>query len=140
MLSSLFYIGLIKVIDDHSWMYRDSPQGLRNLDYCNVVQGFINYAISNPRNVSESGIKCPCKRCENKRYLDSDVVTMYLLQKKKFMEHYMCRYAHEEPYISHETIVEMMIGSTSSTSNVHGVVDDNSNPYRTMIMDIIGMN
>jgi hypothetical protein len=82
MLSSLFYIGLIKVIDDHSWMYRDSPQGLRNLDYCNVVQGFINYAISNPRNVSESGIKCPCKRCENKRYLDSDVVTMYLLQKK----------------------------------------------------------
>ena len=99
-----------------------------------------NYAISNPRNVSESGIKCPCKRCENKRYLDSDVVTMYLLQKKKFMEQYMCRYAHEEPYISHETIVEMMIGSTSSTSNVHGVVDDNSNPYKTMIMDIIGMN
>ena len=140
MLSSLFYISLIEVMDDHSWMYRDSPQGLRSLDYCNVVQGFINYAISNPRNVSESGIKCPCKRCENKRYLDSDVVTMYLLQKKRFMEQYICRYAHEEPYIPHETMVEMMIGSTSSTSNVHGVVDDNSNPYKTMIMDIIGMN
>jgi hypothetical protein len=52
----------------------------------------------------------------------------------------MCRYAHEEPYIPHETIVEMMIRSTSSASNVHGVVDDNSNPYRTMVMDTIGMN
>ena len=63
-------------------MYRDSPQGLRSLDYCNVVHGFINYAISNLRNVSESGIKCPCNRCKNKKFLDSDVVTMYLLQKK----------------------------------------------------------
>jgi hypothetical protein len=52
----------------------------------------------------------------------------------------MCWYAYEEPYIPHEIMVEMMIGLTSNTSNVHGVVDDDSNPYRTMIMDIIGMN
>jgi hypothetical protein len=33
-----------------------------------------------------------------------------------------------------------MIGLTSSASNVHKVVDDNNNPYRTMIMDAMRMN
>jgi len=37
-------------MDDHSWMYRDSPQGLRRMDYCNGVQGFINFATYIPRN------------------------------------------------------------------------------------------
>jgi hypothetical protein len=37
-------------------------------------------------------------------------------------------------------MVERMVGSTFSTSNVHGVVDDNSNPYRTMIIDAMRMN
>jgi len=56
------------------------------------------------------------------------------------MEQYLCWYAHEEPYISHETMVEMIVGSTSSVSDVHGVVDDNNNPYRTMVMEAIRMN
>jgi hypothetical protein len=33
-----------------------------------------------------------------------------------------------------------MVGSTSSSSNVHGVVDDNSNPYKNMVMDAMRMN
>jgi hypothetical protein len=37
-------------------------------------------------------------------------------------------------------MVERMIGSTSSASNVHGVVEDNSNPYRNMIMNAMRMN
>lgn len=37
-------------MDDRSWMYRDSPQGLRRMDYCNGVQGFMNFATSIPRN------------------------------------------------------------------------------------------
>jgi len=34
----------------------------------------------------------------------------------------------------------MMIGSPSSASNMYGVVNDNSNPYRNMIMDAMRMN
>ena len=49
-------------------------------------------------------------------------------------------YAHEEPYVPYDIMIEMMIGSTSSSSNLHGVVDDNINPYRSMIMDAIEMN
>ena len=33
-----------------------------------------------------------------------------------------------------------MVGSTFNSSNVHGVVDDNSNSYRNMVMDVMRMN
>jgi hypothetical protein len=49
-------------MDDRSWMYRDSLEGLRMMDYCNGVQDFINYALSNPLvkailNVHVRGVK-----------------------------------------------------------------------------------
>jgi hypothetical protein len=34
---------------DHSRMYQVLPERLRKIDYCNEVEGFINYALSNPR-------------------------------------------------------------------------------------------
>jgi hypothetical protein len=40
------------------------------------------------------------------------------------MEKYMCWYAHGEPYVPHDTMIGRIIDSTSSSSNVHGVVDD----------------
>jgi hypothetical protein len=109
------------------------------MDYCNEVQGFINYTISNPRDISGGGIRCSCKRCKNKKFLDPNIVTIHLLQ-KEFIEQYMFWYAHREPYVPHETMVERMIGSTFNASNVHGVIDDNSNPYRNMVMDMMRMN
>ena len=57
-------------MDDRSRMYRHSPQELQRMNYCNGVQGFINYTISNPRNINGDGIRCPCKRCKNKIFLD----------------------------------------------------------------------
>ena len=62
------------------------------------------------------------------------------LYKKGFMEKYLCRFAHREPYVPYETMVEKMVGSTSSYNNVHEVVDNNSNHYRSMIMDAMRMN
>jgi len=56
------------------------------------------------------------------------------------MEKYLCWYAHEEPYVPHDTMIESMVGSTSSYSNMHGVVDDNSNLYRNIVMDAIRIN
>ena len=60
-------------------MYRDTPKMLRVMNYCKGVQGFINYALSNPRNISGGGIRCPYKRCKNKKFFDPDVATMHLL-------------------------------------------------------------
>jgi len=126
-------------MDDRSWMYRDSSQGLRWMDYCNGAQGFINFTASIPRNFTEGGIRCLCRKCQNKKYLHPDVVMMHLLH-KGFMKDYLCWYAHEELFVSNKSMGERVVESTSSTSNVHGVANDNSNPYRNMVMDAMRMN
>jgi len=37
-------------------------------------------------------------------------------------------------------MIEKMVGSTFSASNVYEAVDDNNNPYRNMVMDVMRMN
>ena len=56
------------------------------------------------------------------------------------MEDYLCWYAYGELFVPNENMVERVVGSTSSASNVHEVVNDNSNPYRNMVMDAVRMN
>jgi len=51
------------------------------------------------------------------------------------MEDYLCWYAHGELFVHNKSMVKTMVGSTSSASNVHGVVNDNNNPYKNMVMD-----
>jgi len=114
-------------------------QGLRRMDYCNGVQGFINFATSILRNFTDSGIRCPCSKCKNKKFLHQDVVKMHLLT-KGFMKDYLCWYAHGELFVPNKSMVERLVGSTSSASNMHDVVNDNSNPYRSMVMDAMRMN
>jgi len=109
------------------------------MDYCNEVQGFINFAISIPRNFNGGGIRCPCRKCKNKKFLHLDVVTIYLLH-KGFMEDYLCWYAHGEFFFCKERMVKRMAGSTFCASNVHGVVNNNSNSYKNMVMNAMRMN
>jgi hypothetical protein len=109
------------------------------MNYCNGVQGFINFVTSIPRNFTGGGIRCPCRKCENKKYLHPNVVMMHLLH-KGFMENYLYWYAHREVFIRNKSMGERVVGSTSSASNVHEVTNDNSNPYRNMVMNAMRMN
>jgi len=56
------------------------------MDYCNRVQGFINFTTSIPRNFTGGDIRCPCRKCQNKKYLHPDVVMMHLLHKRVYGE------------------------------------------------------
>jgi len=49
-------------------MYRDSPQWLRMMDYSNEIRGFINYALSNPRNISEEILDVHAKGVKIKNF------------------------------------------------------------------------
>jgi hypothetical protein len=109
------------------------------MDYCNGVQGFINFATSISRNFTRGDIRCPCRKCQNKKYLHPNVVTMHLLH-KGFMENYQCWYAHGEVFVSERRMEERVVGSTSSASNVHEAANDNTNLYRNMVMDAMRMN
>ncbi|KAL9362616.1 hypothetical protein Peur_045401 [Populus x canadensis] len=64
---------------------------------------------------------------------------MHLLT-KGFMEDYMCWYAHGELFVPDESMEEQVVGSTSSASNMHEVENENSNPYRNMVMDATRMS
>jgi hypothetical protein len=109
------------------------------MDYCNGVQGFINFSTSIPRNFTGGGIRCPCRKCQNKKYLHPDVVMMHLLH-KGFMENYQCWYAHGGVFVSKKRMEETMVGSTYSASNAHEAANDNTNPYINMVMDAMRMN
>jgi len=109
------------------------------MDYCNGVQGFINFVTSIPRNFTDGGIRCPCRKCKNLKFLHQDVVTMHLLT-KGFMKDYLCYYAHGELFVPNDSMVERVVGSTSSAGNMHEVGNENSNPYRNMVMDAMRMS
>jgi len=64
---------------------------------------------------------------------------MHLLT-KGFVEDYPCWYAHGELFVPNEIMVERVVRSISSASNVHEVVNDNGNPYKNMVMDAMRMN
>ena len=48
-------------MNDRSWIFRVSPERLCKMNYCNRVDDFINYTLSNPKNISEGGIRYPFK-------------------------------------------------------------------------------
>ena len=56
------------------------------------------------------------------------------------MENYQCWYAHGEVFVSNRRMEETVVGSTSSARNVHEATNDNTNPYRNMVMDAMRMN
>jgi hypothetical protein len=56
------------------------------------------------------------------------------------MENYLCWYAHGEVFVRNKSMGERVVGSTSSASNMQGVANDNSDPYRNMVIDAMRMN
>ena len=60
--------------------------------------------------------------------------------KKKFIEKYLCWFSYEELYVSYKTMLEKIVSSISSFIDLYEVVDDNSNYYRSMVIDGIWIN
>jgi hypothetical protein len=73
------------------------PKGLHMTDYCNGVKDFINYALSNIKNINGGGIRCLYKRYKNKKNFNPNVITMHLLQKSSWKKFYISLYV--EKYI-----------------------------------------
>jgi hypothetical protein len=78
--------------------------------------------------------------CEfkNKKFHHKDVVMMHLLKKGSLRNIYW--FAHGEFYVPYKTILEMIVGLISSSSNIYGFMDDNSNPYKIIMINITGKN
>jgi len=64
---------------------------------------------------------------------------MHLLH-KGFIEDYLHLYAQGELFVRNKSMGEGVVGSTCSASNVHGVVNENNNPYMNIVMEAMRMN
>jgi hypothetical protein len=60
-------------------MHRVLPIKLQLMNYCNVIEGFINYVLSNPKSISGGDIRRRYKMCKNKKLIDPNVAMMHLL-------------------------------------------------------------
>ena len=98
-----------------------------------------NFILSKLKNISANEIRYPCVKCKNKMFHHKDIVMIHPF-KKGFFKKYLYWYTYGETYVPYETLLERMIGSTSSSSNIYGFTDDNSNSYTSIVMDKIRMN
>jgi prolyl-tRNA synthetase len=57
--------------------------GMEDKGCKNKKVDIIIYALSNPKKISRGDIKCQCKKCKNKKFIDPDVVMMHASSTKK---------------------------------------------------------
>ena len=55
-------------------MYQDSLKRLYMEDYCKGIESFINFILSNSKNISVVKIRCSYVKCKNKNFHQIDVV------------------------------------------------------------------
>ena len=71
-------------------MYQRCSKGVYNIRYLEGVEEFIQFALKKNR----EEVRCPCKKCGNRRVWGPDVVRDHLL-KKGFVENYYDWYLHK---------------------------------------------
>jgi len=69
-------------MDDHPWMYRDFSKRLYRQDYLKGVESFINFLLSNLKNINDSENRCLCVKCMNKKFYHKNIVMVHLIKKK----------------------------------------------------------
>jgi len=74
-------------------MYQDSFEWLYMQNYLIGVESFINFILSNLKNISGDEIRCSFVKYKNKKFHHEVVVMIHLL-KKEFAKKYLCRFTH----------------------------------------------
>ena len=59
---------------DRTWMYNRLTDGYLSNDFVQEVEDFINYACNQPEIFDGNKLRCPCGKCENRRFCTCDQV------------------------------------------------------------------
>ncbi|XP_039135719.1 uncharacterized protein LOC120273141 [Dioscorea cayenensis subsp. rotundata] len=119
---------------DREWMYNRLVDGRRyiNPEFLVGVETFVEYACHQPAFMDCDKIRCPCCKCQNRRYLLTDEVKLHLTR-DGFVKDYYQWVCHGEPLdISNPMQTQC---NSSFTGEVEG-----SNLYHNMVMGAIGSN
>ena len=113
------------------WRYtRLNADGTINKDFVDGVESFLAYACKQLETFEVTELRCPCKKCHNRKYLKLDDARVHLFRKGFFPDYYVWN-RHREPYES--------MHSEQSTCHLTRAVDaEPTNPYCQMILDAIG--
>ena len=109
---------------------RINNDGTINKDFVDGVENFISFACNQLGVMNVREIRCPCRKCHNRKFQTLEEVKLHLFR-KGFIAYYYVWDRHGEQYV-HAT-------STNFECNIHEEVDtESSNPYRQLIIDAAG--
>jgi len=116
------------------WMYErlDGRGGILS-SFITGVNNFIQYACSQKNRMSGDNIKCPCKKCQNLKYMDVEMVKYHLFQYGFVENYFVWKYQGEEDVIDEMYSVNDLHGGTQPELGY-------DNPYRQMVLDVAGPN
>ena len=83
-----------------AWMYDRKARKYLTPEFLNGVEHFVDVAIHYSTSINESLIRCPCKRCGNKQYLNPLDVNAHIYS-KGFKENYWFWTSHGEVEHTH---------------------------------------
>ncbi|EOY31787.1 Uncharacterized protein TCM_038916 isoform 1 [Theobroma cacao] len=128
---------------DRSWMYRRlTSDGFIKDEFVNGVNEFINFARSKSTFMWDNKIRCPCFRCNNNKFLNSDTVTKHILR-KAFTGAYTIWSLHGKDDVGQSSRSRDRIEPYASNEEHEDYreptcEEEIENPYTRMVRDAIG--
>ncbi|KAG6407164.1 hypothetical protein SASPL_130148 [Salvia splendens] len=102
------------------------PTGELNLDFIDGLDKFINFAVQHPSRINVTKVRYPCARCDNKKFLHTDMVKEHLVKKGFALSYYYWRFHY----------------NVEASSNLRWMVsmhcDPPLNPYQHIVHDAWG--
>ena len=122
------------------WMYNKNLPGRNGLtnEFVAGVDEFIKFALSqDDRYKDGEKIRCPCKKCKNRKFFMLDEVTVHLYQ-KGFVEGYFNWTCHGEPILN---VVEQQYASPQLPEQMgHWGSYEELNWDQRMVFDCVGQS
>ena len=117
-----------------AWMYDRKARKYLTPEFLNGVEHFVDVAKQYSASINENLIRCPCRRCGNKQYLNPSDVKAHIYS-KGFKENYWYWTSHGEVDPTH--VFGGNAQASASTSAAH-TNDMNINQYETLVFDAFG--
>ena len=116
---------------DRTWMYnRLTTDGYLSTYFTEGVEDFINYVCNQPGIFDRNRMRCPCRRCENRRFGPIEEVKNHLY-KSGFVADYYVWNRHGEQYVS--TATDHPSSSTFTDTSSGFNTEVGNNPYHTTL-------
>lgn len=110
---------------NRKWMYRRFlPSGNYNPEFVEELDRCIKFASSKPAYMDIDKISCPCKKCDNKSYRDTDEV-----------QYHICRFGFVKNYQVWRFQGESLVESESVATTDMDFEAGASTTYHTMVLD-----